>query len=117
MRKILFLLLCLGLGGCSYGEIAQRNSNSMLMLNTGASKQEVLNKMSNPHRNERYITNGKEMDIWFYRTSWNADDMETDDEFTPMVFENGKLIGWGRNYYDQTVKLKADIRQDISIKK
>jgi hypothetical protein len=96
--------------------VAQRNSNMMLALKLSQSKPEVLKQLGNPHRNEKYNINDKEIDVWFYRTSWNADNLETDDEFTPMVFENGKLIGWGRNFYDQTIKFKSEIKQDINIK-
>ncbi len=116
MEKILVLLLCLGIAGCTYGEIAQRNSNKMLTLNKRQTKQEVLQVMGNPHRNEKYDMNGKDVDIWFYRTSWSEDGLETDDEFTPMVFEDGKLIGWGRNFYDQKIKLQSEIKQNITIK-
>ena len=113
MKKILICsLLMIFLSGCVYGMTAQRNSNRMLTLDTGLSKQEVLKTMGNPARNERYDINGVATEILFYRTSHNADGFMTDDEFTPMVLENGKLAGWGRSYYDDVIK----IRQDINIK-
>lgn len=116
MKKVIYLfIVSMLVSGCTYGMIAQRNSNKLLTLNLGQSKQEVLNSMGNPRRNEKYNINGKEIDIFFYRTSWTSDGAETDDEFTPVVFENEKLIGWGRNFYDQTIKFKSEIKQDINI--
>ena len=45
---------------------------------------------------DKYRKNGKNVDIIYYRSGWNSDGITTDDEFTPYVFNNGKLtaIGW-----------------------
>ncbi len=32
-----------------------------------------------------------------------------DKNFTPLAFENGILIGWGRNFYDQALKYEHKI--------
>jgi len=44
---------------------------------------------------ESYIKNGVTVVIYFARTLRQADDLLTDDEFTPYVFNNGKLVGIG----------------------
>jgi hypothetical protein len=38
-------------------------------------------------------------DLWWYYidTKWH-DGYTTQDECMPLVFKNGKLIGWGNNY-------------------
>ena len=42
--------------------------------------------------------NNKEIQIHYCRTSWIPDNQFTDDEYTPVIFENGILIavGWDR---------------------
>ncbi len=47
-------------------------------------------------RPERYTKNGTLVEIYFARTARQADGITTDDEFTPYVFNDGKLvaIGW-----------------------
>jgi hypothetical protein len=36
------------------------------------------------------------VDILYFRSGWNSDGLTTDDEFTPYVFNDGKLVavGW-----------------------
>lgn len=46
---------------------------------------------------EQYITeDGKHIYIYYVRSGWTSDGLTTDDEFTPYMFENKKLIsiGW-----------------------
>jgi len=110
---ILFFVLPLGITflfqGC-YGAIASTNNSNLLKLEIGDSKSKVLEIMGDPHRNEKYQIDNTTYDVWFYRTSHTPDDKETDDEFTPIVIIDGKVAGWGRNFYDNTIKIKQDIR-------
>lgn len=113
MKTYLFLILLLSfcslyLFSCSPGIEAQHNSDEMLKLNIGDSKKKVLSILGNPHRNEKYLIENNQYDIWYYRTSYNADGKETDDEFTPIVIIDDKLAGWGRNYYDNSIKIKIE---------
>lgn len=45
---------------------------------------------------EKYVRDGVRTEIYYMRSGWVSDGRTTDDEFTPYVFENGKLtaIGW-----------------------
>jgi hypothetical protein len=45
---------------------------------------------------DTFTKDGKIVNIIYYRTGRTPDDMTTDDEFTPYIFEDGKLtaIGW-----------------------
>lgn len=45
---------------------------------------------------EQYNTNGKHVEVFFFRSQSFSDGIVTDDEFTPYVFEDGVLaaIGW-----------------------
>lgn len=44
---------------------------------------------------DQFIRDGKEIFIYYARSSRQADNLTTDDEFTPYIFENRKLIGIG----------------------
>lgn len=118
MKNKYFLLLLLSivfstliLQSCAqYGVIAEKNNSNLLKLEIGDVKSKVLEIMGNPHKNEKYQIENKTYDVWFYRTAWTSDDRETDDEFTPIVIIDGEVAGWGRNFYDNTIKIKQDIK-------
>lgn len=46
-------------------------------------------------RPERYDKNGVAVEILYFRSGWNSDGITTDDEFTPYVFNDSKLVGIG----------------------
>lgn len=93
-----------------YGAIAEKNNSNLLKLEIGDAKSKVLKIMGNPHKNEKYQIENSIYDVWFYRTAHTPDDRETDDEFTPIVIIDGKVAGWGRNFYDNTIKIKQEIK-------
>ena len=66
-------------------------------------KAEVLEVMGEPLSDESFCR----PDLWFYyhKTVW-ADGLVTEDECMPLVFQDGKLIGWGNEYYTRC-RLKA----------
>jgi len=35
------------------------------------------------------------VEIYFMRSGWQPDGLTTDDEFTPYIFHDGKLVGIG----------------------
>jgi hypothetical protein len=43
-----------------------------------------------------YKKEGILVDILYFRSGWNSDGLTTDDEFTPYIFNDGKLVavGW-----------------------
>lgn len=68
---------------------------------------EVIN---NPYRTSGFAADNKMYDVLYYSTDVKqADGVITDDELTPLLFENGKLVGWGRELVDTAVK-KHEIR-------
>lgn len=72
------------------------NTENVKKLKKGMTKQEVVEIMGNPLVDEKY----NKPNIWFYYTEWDwADAARTEIECTPLVFENGILIGWGRSFY------------------
>lgn len=70
-------------------------------LRVGMSKQEVLKVMGDPVK-EVY----NKPDVWYYYTDtkWH-DTFTTRDECTPLVFKDGRLQGWGNNYYNEQSQL------------
>jgi outer membrane protein assembly factor BamE (lipoprotein component of BamABCDE complex) len=83
------------LASCSY-HIRKQNNENLKKLHIGMTKQEVLDIMGEPLKNEVYNTDN----VWYYFTQvkW-SDGSITRDECTPLFFENGKLAGWGRTEY------------------
>lgn len=68
MKKLIALLLCLGLVVCA----------------------------TPPYRSEILQGKNKTFEVVYYVTDVKKDDNAIiDDELTPFVFDNGKLIGWG----------------------
>lgn len=88
------------------------NNRKIMKLNLGQTKPEVLDIMSPAAKREAYqLSNGKNIEFLFYRTSgWEASDSgDRDSHFTPFAFDGGKLVGWGRNYYDNVVREAVDV--------
>ena len=97
ITKIICAALLLGsmAGGCAWQEAAE-NLERSAALRIGMTKDDVLRIMGEPERNEIYST----PDVWFYyvRPVW-IDGLATEDECMPLVFRDGKLAGWGDEYY------------------
>ena len=109
MKRIISILLAsLILSSCA--EIAMdRNlyeyKNIQNQLNLGDSKSKILGKLeplmtdlpsSWKRPSDQYMVDQDIFYIYYHRTSWTQDGAVTDDEFTPYVFKNDKLvaIGW-----------------------
>ncbi len=62
--------------------------------------------MGNPYRREVY----GDTEFLIYETNYRA--RSEKERFTPILLKQGKVGGWGRNYYDDAVrsKIEADIR-------
>ncbi|MBO5900698.1 MAG: DUF3192 domain-containing protein, partial [Lentisphaeria bacterium] len=93
MKYISLILLIAGLAafsGCTTP--SARNVENSKQLRAGMTKARVLEIMGEPLTEEEYNT----PDVWYYyiETVW-VDGLTTRDECMPVVFENGKLVGWG----------------------
>lgn len=90
---------------------ADENNKKMLSLEIGQTKPELLNIMGSPAKIEAYqLPNNKIIEFMFYRTSgWGNDYSDQDYQFTPIALENKKLVGWGRNFYDNVIRQAVDI--------
>lgn len=91
-----FALVCLC--GCTVipFKTAKINVENSKKLRVGMTKHEVLAVMGEPLRDETFC----KPDIWFYYfdTNW-FDGFVTEDECFPLVFKDGKLLGWGNEFY------------------
>ena len=112
----------------SPGKIRERNRNNLSRLTLDMSRQQVLTVMKRPYRSETLsLSNGKRVELLYYHTDLKTPDgAVTDDELTPVVLIENKLIGWGwilvRRFKEeggsqglpmQEEKETRDIRQDI----
>lgn len=126
--SVVIMFLLLFNTGCmptlySIESVRSTNREGLLKLSRGMSKEQVLNSMlsgtyntdggiiNNPYRNETLKgKDGDIYDIFFYYTDIKAQDGAiTDDELTPIVFKDDKLIGWGWSFMQDTIG-KYEIR-------
>ena len=53
----------------------------------------------NPYRSEEIASKGRKYVVDYYLIGINSsDDRINDDELSPLVFQDGQLVGWGWNY-------------------
>jgi len=97
----LFLTGC----GAMKGLEAAANRDKLLQVSVGMTKEQVRQVMGKPYRREVY----EPREIWFYITEWQKDGYTTSDEMTPLVFEDGKLVGWGSQFVDEDLE-KYELR-------
>lgn len=95
MTAVFALFLFPGCSSLPWNETSYNIDNSK-RLRVGMTKEEVQAIMGDPVKDEVYC----QPDVWFYYTHivW-MDGMVVEEECTPMVFQNSKLIGWGNEFY------------------
>ncbi|MCK5473097.1 MAG: DUF3192 domain-containing protein [Planctomycetes bacterium] len=104
-----FLIPIVLIGGC-VGLTAAANRDNLNKLEIGMSKNEVLKIMGKPYQREA----GEQCEWLFYLTT--AEHFpRIDSDYTPLAFENSRLIGWGRNFYKEKT-YKYDVKIDQTIK-
>lgn len=73
-------------------------------VNLGDSRQQVLSLLEPTQAYldaasrkvpDRYIDGNSTVEVYYYRSSYQADALITDDEFTPYIFRDGVLVGIG----------------------
>jgi len=73
----------------------------------GGYKKQIVN---NPYRTETLQGKDKVLEVYYYYTDVKSrDDAITDDELTPIVFDEGKVIGWGWSFLETNAS-KYEIR-------
>jgi hypothetical protein len=104
-------MLVISISGCAGSPVrtageAEKNRSNMLELKIGMTKEQVLAIMGNPYKTESYQIDDKIQEFWLYLTEPGVG---PDSHFTPLCFENEVLKGWGRNYYDNILRIQQDI--------
>ena len=106
MRRLLLLTL-LVLGGCAspYQQTVDDYMAAYPLIDLGMSKEQVAGVLVSSQKRlstsqikqpDRYMKDGVAVEIVYYRSGWQSDGITTDDEFTPYLFNDNKLvaIGW-----------------------
>ncbi|MCX5704625.1 MAG: DUF3192 domain-containing protein [Candidatus Omnitrophica bacterium] len=127
MRKLIFLfVMALLVSGCTTTDTLDNfrkgNRHKLYQLKIGMTKDEAVNLMgtnaafdsefgidpitvNNPYRYEILQGKDKVLEILYYYTALKArEGTFTDDELTPLVFDNGKLIGWGNRFLRNNIQ-------------
>lgn len=75
----------------------QRENREMINgLALQTERSSVLLKLGQPNFSEAFIKGDDKYQVLYYRTQHRHSDGATSkDETTPLIFKNGKLIGWG----------------------
>ncbi len=123
---ICFLSVSLVTGCASFDAITTQNRTRLNQLSVGMNKPQVLSVMgtetiktggspeivTNPYKSETFRNqSGKTHEVLFYYTDVKRrDGVVTDDELTPLVLEDGKLIGWGNSFFSDVKKVEVRIR-------
>jgi hypothetical protein len=108
-------------------DVRAMNKSNLSKLNIGMDREEVLEimgtktiktyrietnalyykkdrKIPNPYKTEIRKVGDKSYEIIYYYTEVKKrDGTITDDELTPLVFDNGELIGWGWSFFEETL--------------
>ncbi len=83
-------------GESDWQQVERENREAIARLNKGMYVEEVRSRMGTPDFLESFSRDGHAYQVFFYRTHRvKADGMTTRDETTPIVFEDGFLVGWG----------------------
>ena len=107
----LFLAVALGAGlsGCvivadgddwnddaDWRQTQDFNRAAIADLTLGTSINEIRDRLGTPEYSEAVNQQGRDFLVLRYRTQHRHSDGDTTtDETTPLVFENGRLVGWG----------------------
>ena len=108
MKKILTLFTILLTSSCVVSPYAATVNDYMVAyenVELGMSVQEIKDILkpsqyrltnSDIKQPDKYEKEGVLVEIYYYRSGWQSDGLVTDDEFTPYLFNDGRLvsIGW-----------------------
>lgn len=76
------------------------NKVQISALKLGISKDEILALLGSPDITEAKTTNDGNLQVMFYRTQhMKSDGITTQNECTPLLFENNVLVAWGDGVY------------------
>jgi hypothetical protein len=81
------------------------NKVQISRLKLGSTREEILALLGSPDITEAKMQKDREIQVMFYRTQHiRADGVTTQDECTPLLFENERLIAWGEGAYQSYLR-------------
>jgi hypothetical protein len=106
MRKIIVFVAVLVLT-CACTPAFVKTSSDLMRLKGGMAQEEVTAIMGVPTLSELYESaDGGWISILYYRTEQKQTTLlSAKDECTPVVFVNGKLVGWGERLMASNINL------------
>jgi hypothetical protein len=82
------------------------NAVQVAKLELGVDKTSILSRMGPPDISEAKQVGDKKIQVMFYRTHHKkSDGITTQDECTPLLFEDEQLIAWGDGIYQTYLDL------------
>ncbi|MBN2479743.1 MAG: DUF3192 domain-containing protein [Parachlamydiales bacterium] len=125
MKKVFFSLLLLIFSSCSTnsiqsGALAEQNRINILDLRVGMNQEDVLDVMGHPYDKEFRKVGNVQYEVWLYITkaTFLGQSQLITRNFTPLVFRDETLKGWGWQYYkfvfnvdNEHEKRKEEVRQ------
>jgi len=106
MKKLLAIFICLPLlFAC--GTSIRKNNENLMGLQVGMVQADVVKIMGTPAASESYeAVGGERVGILYYQTEErNVTVLSAKEECTPLVFINGKLVGWGDRLTASTINM------------
>jgi hypothetical protein len=82
------------------GPAAQSDMDGASRLELNMSREEVRRLLGNPERTEGFRAAGRGLIVWFYL----LESRQGRRLLTPLVFEDGRLSGWGEEYYKRRLR-------------
>ena len=77
------------------------NKVQIAKLELGVTRQEILATLGSPDISEAKKIDGNKIQVMFYRTQHKkSDGITTQNECTPLLFENDMLVAWGKGAYE-----------------
>ncbi len=116
MKKLIYLIvMAMLMSGCATSTMPwdiDRARNNLMKLELGMSKQEVTSVMGLPYQREAYVTPEGNVEYLIYLTKYTNKGSIPESDTTPICLLNGKITGWGRNFYEQQKqKYEVEIKQ------
>lgn len=109
--KVILIIFCLTLMvfGCatSWELTVDDYMKAAPQISLGDTKEKVISILQPTQRRlrnteikqlDKYMKVGVLVEILYFRSGWQSDGITTDDEFTPYIFNDGKLVAIGWQY-------------------
>jgi hypothetical protein len=106
----LLVLALVAVGCASDPYLPAPQAQSLLQVEAGMSRDEVVAQLGEPHRQE---TVGA-AEFLFYRTDWRT--ATEAQRFSPVAVVDGKVVGLGKVYYEDAIRAERRRLATASIK-